>query len=134
MLPFLIELRSGIPIHDQVVYAVRRAIVTGALRPGDRFPSIRAMGKELGINPNTAQRIVSTLTAAGLLEIRPGIGSVISAAPRPDPESRRQLLAGPLEELVVDAKELGLALEEVTEALRGHWQQLQPDPPPEEAS
>ena len=62
MLPFSLVLQAGTPIHEQVAYAVRRAVVTGQLRPGDPFPSVRALSLELKINPNTAHKIVSALT------------------------------------------------------------------------
>ena len=51
MLPFSVSLRSGTPIHEQLVFAVRRAVVTGQLRPGDPFPSVRALSVALKINP-----------------------------------------------------------------------------------
>ena len=61
MLPFSLALRPGDPVVDQVVYAVTRAVVSGQLRPGDRFPSVRTLSQELKVNPNTAQRIVALL-------------------------------------------------------------------------
>ena len=51
MLPFSFSLKSGVPIYDQVVYAVRRAVVTGQLRTGDEFPSVRALSQELRLSP-----------------------------------------------------------------------------------
>ena len=41
MLPFSIELKSGLPVAEQILFAVKRAVVTGQLRPGDPFPSVR---------------------------------------------------------------------------------------------
>jgi DNA-binding transcriptional MocR family regulator len=61
-LPFRIDLKSGAPISDQVVYAVEKAIISGLLRPGDRFPSIRALSQDLRIHPNTTQKAVGLLT------------------------------------------------------------------------
>ena len=52
--------------------AVERALVSGQLRAGDPFPSVRALSQELRINPNTAHRIVGTLVRDGLLEVRYG--------------------------------------------------------------
>ena len=62
MLPFLIELGAGAPIYEQIVEAVRRAVASGRLKEGDRFPSVRAISAELRVNPNTVQKAV----AAGL--------------------------------------------------------------------
>src|SRR3954465_939280 len=82
MLPFSLALRPGEPVVDQVVYAVTRAVVSGQLRPGDRFPSVRSLSQELKVNPNTAQRIVALLVEAGLLAVEPGIGTVVTGHQR----------------------------------------------------
>ena len=78
MLPFSLTLRAGEPVVDQVVYAVTRAVVSGQLRAGDRFPSVRALSQELKVNPNTAQRIVTLLVEGGLLAVEQGIGTVVT--------------------------------------------------------
>ena len=83
MLPFTIALRPGEPIFDQVVFAVTRAAVTGQLQAGDSFPSVRALSLALKINPNTAHKIVAALVDDGLLEVRPGIGTVVTDAGHP---------------------------------------------------
>jgi GntR family transcriptional regulator len=127
MLPFSLSLRPGEPVIEQTVYAVTRAIVSGQLRPGDRFPSVRALSQELRVNPNTAQRIVSILVEQGLLEVQPGVGTVV-AAPRPTAAVRareRQTLSDALvEPLVVEAGRLGLTLQELIDLLRERWRRL----------
>ena len=77
---FSISLRSGVPIYEQVIYAVTRAIVNGEMQPGDPFPSVRALSQELKINPNTSHKIVAALIERGLLAVRPGIGTVVSSS------------------------------------------------------
>jgi GntR family transcriptional regulator len=129
MLPFSVSLRPGVPIHEQVVYAVTRAVVTGQLRPGDAFPSVRSLSQELKINPNTAHRIVATLVEHGLLEVRPGIGTVVRAGQGPlrprrvgEPgRERRALLDREAERLVVHSRRAGLSLQDVLKAIRRHW-------------
>lgn len=128
MLPFTVSLRPGVAIHEQVVYAVTRAVVTGQLRPGDTFPSVRALSQELKINPNTAHRIVAALVEQGLLEVRPGIGTVVSDPGEPigrraraSGGERRDLLEREAERLVVRSRRLGLSLQDVVEAIRRHW-------------
>ena len=81
MVPFRLTLRPGIPISEQVVYAATRAIVAGQLRPGDPFPSVRTLSRELKINPNTAHKVIAQLLNDGLLESLPGIGTVVSKLP-----------------------------------------------------
>ena len=121
VLPFSIALRAGEPVYEQVVYAVRRAVVTGQLRPGDPFPSVRALSQALKINPNTAHRIVAELVAEGTLTVRPGIGTIVGQAREGSNRARRALLKEEAERLVVEARRAGLSLQDVLAALRRHW-------------
>jgi GntR family transcriptional regulator len=121
MLPFTVALRSGEPIFEQVVYAVTRGIATGQLQTGDSFPSVRVLSQALKINPNTAHKIVAKLIEDGLLEVRPGIGTIV-APPRPGGSAARQLvLDHEAERLVVEARHCGLSLHALLQAIRRHW-------------
>jgi GntR family transcriptional regulator len=120
-LPFSAVVHPGQPLHDQIVFAVTKAIVTGQLRGGDTFPSVRTLSQELQINPNTAQRIVATLIERGLLDARPGIGTVVvDWRPSANP-ARRDLVASLIEHLVVEAKYLRLDASDVIDAIRREW-------------
>lgn len=124
VIPFRVQFRPGVSLYEQVVYAAKKAIISGALRPGDPFPSVRVLSKELKINPNTAHKVVTHLVTAGLLETLPGIGTVIAELPESSKRERAQLLGAEIEQLVVEARKLGIALEEMEAALRQHWKQL----------
>ena len=131
MIPFRVPLRAGISLFEQIVYASKKAIVSGQLRPGDPYPSVRALSKELKINPNTAHKIVAHLVTEGMLETRPGIGTVVAVLPESSRKERTQLLGHEIEELVVEAKRLGIELDEIHAAFSAHWQLLSTnDPPP----
>src|SRR5215470_390003 len=68
VIPFRLTFRPGISLYEQVVYAAKKAVISGQMRPGDPFPSVRALSKELKINPNTAHKVITHLIAEGLLE------------------------------------------------------------------
>jgi GntR family transcriptional regulator len=121
MLPFAITLRTGLPIHDQVVYAVTRAVVSAQLRAGDAFPSVRALSQELRINPNTAHRIVATLVERGILDVRPGIGTVVTGSIEAASPADRRRLGEDVERLVVEARRAGLSLQDLLADVRGRW-------------
>jgi GntR family transcriptional regulator len=120
-LPFSVVLRAGRPLHEQVVFAVAKAVVSGQLRPGDPFPSVRTLSQELRINPNTAQKIVTTLIERGMLDARPGIGTVVAVWRPASNAARRAGVASHLERLVVEAKQLGMRLSDVLDAIRREW-------------
>jgi GntR family transcriptional regulator len=124
MIPFRVHFRPGISLFEQIVYASKKAMISGQLRPGDAFPSVRALSKELKINPNTAHKIVAHLVAEGLLETRPGIGTVVAELRDSTKKERTQLLGHEIEELVVEAKRLGIEREEMLAAISAHWERL----------
>jgi GntR family transcriptional regulator len=121
MLPFSVALRPGDPIQEQVVYAVTRAVVSGQLRPGDAFPSVRVLSQELGINPNTAHRIVGVLIADGILVVRPGVGTIVADESRGLRTERRQSVEDDVERIVIESKRAGLSLQELLAAVRRQW-------------
>ena len=124
MLPFSVNFKPGEPAYAQVVYAAVRALVSGQLQPGDPFPSVRVLSQELRINPNTAQKVIGALKEKGLLEVRPGVGTVVARAPELDRRQRVNLLRDQAEQLVVEAMRLRLGVDEVVEAVREHWARL----------
>lgn len=124
MIPFRLSFEPGISLYEQVVYAAKKAVVSGQMRPGDPFPSVRDLSKALKINPNTAHKVVTQLVAEGLLEVRSGIGTVVSERGLSTAAQRGNLLKKELEQLVVEAKKLGLNLADVTGAVVQHWKRL----------
>ena len=124
MLPFQPKFRPGASVYGEVVYAVKKAIVSGALQPGDFFPSVRTLSQELKINPNTAHKIVTELTHEGLLEVRPGVGTVIAVSRPASREQRKSLLDEDVERLVVEARQIGLEADDVLQAVKTKWSKL----------
>lgn len=124
VLPFRVQFKPGPRSYDQVVYAVKKAIISGALRPGDSFPSVRVMSQELGINPNTAQKVIAALAEERLLIIKPGIGTVLADAAPASHEERKALLGQDLERVVVEAQRLRLGCAELVQAVEQHWTRL----------
>jgi GntR family transcriptional regulator len=123
---FALVLESGASICDQAVYAVKRALVSGQIQPGEPFPSVRSLSTSLKINPNTAHKVVARLTAEGLLEVKPGIGTIVATTVPENSSGRNNLLKHDLERVVVEAKRAGLKLEDLTAALSYHWTRLSP--------
>jgi GntR family transcriptional regulator len=124
VIPFRVQFRAGISLFEQIVYASKKAMIAGQLRPGDPFPSVRTLSKELKINPNTAHKVVAYLVNEGLLETRPGIGTVVATLPDSTRKERTELLGHEVEELVVNAKQMGIELDEMLACISSHWQLL----------
>jgi GntR family transcriptional regulator len=96
------------------------------MRPGEAFPSVRSLSKDLQINPNTAHRAVTELINEGLLAMHPGIGTVVAAPPDVGPRERFRLLGPQIESLVVEACRLGVDQEELLRSIAKQYQLLNP--------
>jgi len=127
VIPFRVHFRPGISLYEQVVYAAKKAMISGQMRPGDSFPSVRVLSREFKINPNTAHKVVMHLVNTGLLETRPGIGTVVAQPPESSRLERTQLLGQQIEELVVEGRKLGITLEEIMESIEAQWKRLDPN-------
>jgi GntR family transcriptional regulator len=122
-------LQPGESIFDQVVFAAVRAFVSGEFQPGQPFPSVRALAADLKIHPNTAHKVVQYLIQERWLEARPGIGTVVAERPEVRASDRKRLLQHEVEQLVVEAKRVGVELADLIESIEAQWQAL--DPPRE---
>ena len=119
------SLQSGQSIFEQVVFAAVRAFVSGEYRPGQPFPSVRALAADLKINPNTAHKAVQHLIQERWLEVRPGIGTFVASPPEARAADKARLLNEEVEQLVVQAKRLGLTSCELLEAIAAGWNKLE---------
>lgn len=124
MLPFSIILKPGLPVAEQILFAVKKAVVIGQLQAGDKFPSVRVLSQELKVNPNTAHKVVAALVQEGVLITTPAVGSIVAGREPGGRKERAELLGAEVEWLVVEAKKLGLELDEVQAAVAAHWKKL----------
>jgi GntR family transcriptional regulator len=124
VLPFPIDLKLGLPVTEQILFAVKKAVVAGQLRPGDRFPSLRVLSQELKINPNTAHKVIAALVAEGVLVTTPAVGSIIAEPEQGGRKECAELLGGDVERLVVEAMKLGLDEDDLNAAIAAHWKKL----------
>jgi len=120
-----IRLRQGESIFDQLVFAAKKAFVSGEFAPGQSFPSIRTLAAELKIHPNTAHKVVQYLIQEGWLESKPGVGTVVAEPPETSSGERSTILQHQAEQIVVEAKRLGLDLGDVTHVIESEWIKLE---------
>ena len=122
---FRFKLRPGESIFDQVVYAAKKAFISGELSPGQGFPSVRALAADLKIHPNTAHKVVQYLIQERWLEVRPGVGTVVAEVPAARAGDKRRVLDQEVEQLVVEAMRVGLEEADLLEAVRKQWARLE---------
>ena len=110
--------RDSRPIYGQIKDGLRRMIVSGALEPGEKLPSIRALAVARASNPNSDQRAYAQLQAESLTSSVPGKGSYTAPGggaarrPAPDPARERELIRR-LRDAVAELRYLGLKDSEI---------------------
>ena len=104
--------RDSRPIYGQIKDGLRRMIVTGALLPDEKLPSVRALAMDLAINPNTIQRAYAELEAEGFIYSVPGKGSFAAQA-ADSAAARREELMGKLRELLQELRYLSVTDAEI---------------------
>ena len=104
--------RDSRPIYEQIKDGLRKLIVTGALGPDEKLPSVRALAAQLAINPNTIQRAYNELEGEGYIYSVPGKGSVAAGNTGADAQRRTELLAQ-VRELAAELHYLGVSRREL---------------------
>ena len=113
-----INYKDGRPFYEQVKDDLRRLVVSGALQPGDKLPSVRELAGQLAINPNTIQRAYRELEAEGYIVSVPGRGS-FAAAREDAPDPRRAELITKLRETAKELRWMGMTTEEIIAEIGG---------------
>ncbi|HEY6456548.1 MAG TPA: GntR family transcriptional regulator [Steroidobacteraceae bacterium] len=117
-------LRPGQSIVEQLLFAVQKAFLSGEYQPGQAFPSVRALAADLKIHPNTAHKVVQHLIQERWLEVHPGVGTVVAVPPKARLGDRQRLLQEEVEQLVVEARRVGVRLQDVFEAISKEWSKI----------
>lgn len=107
------------PTYLQIVEEVRRAIATGALRPGDQLPTIREVAVQARVNRNTVSRAYLELEHQGLVRARQGSGSFVTdGGTNLARRERLRQLKRMADELALEAFHYRIPVEDVVEMLR----------------
>ena len=108
----LLDYRDSRPIYEQVQDGLRRLMVSGVLREGEKLPSVRALASQLAINPNTIQRAYEALEREGYVYSIGGKGSFVAPRREVD-DGRREELFKQLDAAVKELRFLGVTREEL---------------------
>src|SRR5262245_53707855 len=76
-LPITLDQRSETPLHKQLYDELRRAILTGRLKPGERVPSTRGLSLSLGVSRATVTQSYEQLLSEGYLRAETGSGTFV---------------------------------------------------------
>ena len=117
---FHVDITTGAntPIYRQIVDQVRMAVATGALKPAQAMPSVRAMAERLVVNPNTVARAYGELVRDGVLDSQQGKGVFVAERRRVFSNAERgRRLRMAVDALAHEAVFLDFTAQEIREAI-----------------
>lgn len=85
------SIQGSRPIWQQLTEQLARRIITGAYPLGARFPAVRELAAETGVNPNTMQRAITQLETLGLVTTNRTLGRTVTENAGALEEMRRRL-------------------------------------------
>jgi GntR family transcriptional regulator len=120
-----VDPRSGVPIYVQLVEQIEHAIEVGGLGAGERLPTVRRLAEELEIAPNTIVKAYGELQREGLVESRPGVGTVVAEGVAEVTHERRvAAVFERLRVLVRDAAALGISEDDLWAGVDSEFERL----------
>ena len=113
-----LDTTSGVPFYRQMIDQILAGIATGALRRGERLPTVRSLAVELAVNLNTVARAYKELEIRGIVSTQPGNGTFVALETVTlDEVERQRRLQQLVDDVLARAAAQGLSLREVRETL-----------------
>lgn len=107
------EYNTGLPIYLQVIRELKKRMVKGELKPGEKLPSGRDLAVEFKVNQNTAARIYRELEQEGYCFTKRGIGTFVSEEENMFEELKQEMAEELLNIFMQEMKDLGFSREEI---------------------
>lgn len=108
-----IEFDNNLPIYLQIMNYIKKQIIIGQLKAGDKIPSVREFASELQINPNTVQRTFQELERELIVETKRGLGRYVTSEESKIMEIKKEMAGELLNHFIQGMKELGFANDDI---------------------
>lgn len=121
---FRIDRSLAIPLGTQLRGLIEYGITFGALKPGDRLPSVREMATKVNVAPMTVAQVYRELQDANLIYSKPGAGNFIADASALLQQSSRYSLIEQADAFIRHGLALGVSAGELTALLQARLQAM----------
>ncbi len=120
----IVDLKSRVPIYEQIICSVKEAVLSGIMASDEALPSVRSLAGELAINPNTIQKAYSELERQGIVYSVPGRGSFISSNTEQIEKQHREQIKFRLKEILMEAMKFGFTSGDIEVIIRKAEEEL----------
>jgi len=116
----MLELLGKQDVYIEVAEKYKQYIMSGIYSKGDKLPSVRAVGTELGVNPNTVAKAYALLEREGYIKSLPKKGAFVIYEDR---DIKEEANASRIKAVLEELKALGATQEEIIGVLKEVWRE-----------
>lgn len=118
---FKVDVKSALPVYEQVKRAIKLAILSGRLKEGEKLMSLRELALKLQINPNTIIKIYNQLEVEGYIYSRPGSGYFVKYDKEKINREKYELFEEETQDYISKVIQLGYSFNDILEILRKYF-------------
>lgn len=108
---------DNLPIYIQIMNLIKKRIVTGELKEGEKLPSVRELSSKLKVNPNTIQRSYQELEREDLVFTQRGMGTFVSENKELLDNLKKDMASHVVNNFIKEMKSIGYSPEEIIELI-----------------
>ncbi len=109
---------SNFPIYIQIMNLIKKEIVSGKLKWGEKLASVRDLSRELKVNPNTIQRSYQELEREDLVFTQRGMGTFVTEDENIIIELKENMASNIVKSFIQDMKSIGYDKEEIIKLIQ----------------
>ncbi len=122
-----VDLRSRVPIYEQVYENVRRLILQGILEEDDQLPSVRELATTMTINPNTVQKAFKSLEKDGYIYSINGRGNFVNRLSKELRDKEQGVVLDSVEDVIEEARLLKIPKDQLLSIIDRFYEEEQDD-------
>lgn len=111
------KFNDNLPIYIQIMDLIKKRIILGELKEGEKLASVRELSTELKVNPNTIQRSYQELERENLVFTQRGMGTFVTEDKNIIDELKNNMAASIVGEFLKNMKSLGFSEKEIIDLI-----------------
>ncbi len=115
----ILEFDNNKPIYLQVIEDIKKSIIKGEYKPGDKIPSVREFALKMKVNPNTMAKALSELENIKLIYTERTNGKYITTDEKIIKKYKEKYLKNKTKNFIKEMEELELTKKEIEELIKG---------------
>lgn len=115
------EFDERTPIYLQIIQTIKRDLISGKIRGGDKLASMREMAQIYQVNPNTMQRVYQELEKDGITYTQRGLGTFITEDSQKIEDLKQSAAKELLQGFIDGMKSMGFEAQEIRQCVEDYF-------------